>query len=451
MSGALTDVSEQQDKRQGVSNVSTGVNPDSILSSTSTPATDTATLSLSLTHSESDNVTQLSKLAFSISNACNTHWYGPYAYDRARQMSLADRGLNEDVAAAATTSCHEQHIPSNKNAEGDSSQKPACVNGIDPSVCTPPNRVPSASFLESLSLQYGEMEIESWIRLLYEIVPINEVRSFVDLGCGRGQLLFLTALLCPWIRELHGYEIVASLTQWGQQVKANVAKEQSHPIDLQPFSPMLRSTLAVSAGSQDGDVAKQMVVWDDADLSPSAIASRAHIHQADFIQVANDSDKPNASSIKTTVHAHPDVSMSTNASAQSSSSMPSWLTLDRPLVYVCATAFSSTLLSRLHRLLVRLPVGSVIALVSHDLPKEYNYSRAFQRIWPPQSTTASTHAHAQDSVNGVEEKNHGSPSASSSSSSPLKLRMSWGACNVHVYRKVHARSVENNILRHFKR
>jgi len=439
----MTGVSEQQDKRQDVSSANTDANPHSILSST---ATDTATLSL--THSRSDSNVQLSQLALSISNACNTHWYGPNAYDRARQMSLADRGLNEDVAVASSD---DQQTPSNENAKGDSNHKSQSSSNIAPSVRTPPSGSAASSFIESLSLQYGEMEIESWIRLLYEIVPINEVRSFVDLGCGRGQLLFLTALLCPWIRELHGYEIVASLTQWGQQVKAKVAKEQSHPIDLQPFSSMLRSTLAVSAGSQDGDVAKQMVVWDDADLSPSAIASRAHIHQADFIQVANDSDKPNASSMKTTVHAHPDVSMSTNASAPSSSSMPSWLTLDRPLVYVCATAFSSTLLSRLHRLLVRLPVGSVIALVSHDLPKEYNYSRAFQRIWPPQSTTASTHAHAQDSVNGAEEKNHGSPSASSSSSSPLKLRMSWGACNVHVYRKVHARSVENNILRHFKR
>lgn len=99
------------------------------------------------------------------------------------------------------------------------------------------------------------------------------------------------------------------------------------------------------------------------------------------------------------------------------------------LLYCCATAFSETLRKQLFTLLVRgttvskdgavarlqLPVGAIVVLVSYPIPASLNYSGCFVLLHT------------------------------------LQAAMSWGHSIVYVYRKTHARTAENNILRAFRK
>lgn len=130
---------------------------------------------------------------------------------------------------------------------------------------------------------------------------------------------------------------------------------------------------------------------------PSALSARAVVHPEDFLLHAAD-----------------------------------WLPKTN-LLYCCATAFSEALRAKLFTLIARgtkvakdgsatavavrvqLPVGAVIVLASYPIPAELNYSGAFSLL------------------------------------RTFDAEMSWGPSVVYVYRKIHARNAENNILRAFRK
>ena len=101
------------------------------------------------------------------------------------------------------------------------------------------------------------------------------------------------------------------------------------------------------------------------------------------------------------------------------------------LLYCCATAFSEKLRRSLFTLITRgtkvaeagsaagtriqLPVGAIVVVVSYPIPADLNYSGSFSLLHT------------------------------------VNAEMSWGPSVVYVYRKIHARTAENNILRAFRK
>lgn len=287
--------------------------------------------------------------------------------------------------------------------------------------------------------------------------------NFTDLGCGSGKLLLQTAWLAPWIRSLQGVEILPELCDLAQEAldKANTSTTlaASSSFSSSEAQQDFDTTAAAAAAAvEDAQFCQALhefaqrheLPLDPAESSPSVFSSSDGASSATSLDASPValSLPPPPSSMRVRVHA-----------ADILTSAPSWLPHTN-LLYVCATAFSESLRRNLFTLITKgvsvpsntpttaaaaaspstntppttaasaatarpgarsstrlhLPLHALVVLVSYPIPADLNYSGSFVLLH-----------HLRD------------------------VAMSWGRCSVYVYRKVHARSAENNILRSFRK
>ena len=282
---------------------------------------------------------------------------------------------------------------------------------------------------------------------------------FTDLGCGSGKLLLQTGWLAPWIRELQGVEILPELCDLAHDALALAQADSQNSSNS--------TNDAAAASQQQQQDAAAAAAEEDAQFR-QALEEFAQRHALELPLEHPEASASGSASAPASAFASPLAhrdrtcpSMSTRVRVQAAdfvASAASWLP-HTDLLYVCATAFSESLRRSLFGIIVQglsvpatatatatatttpaaagsaaaaaaavssavrprstrlqLPLHALVVLVSYPLPADLNYSGSFRLLH-----------HLRD------------------------VRMSWGRCSVYVYRKVHARTAENNILRSFRK